>query len=174
MLSVCPLPGPSVTPWVPQTPGVCAGISIFGKKNEVCLSSLAASLLPSLYACFVLFSLGPALRNRGTGCGIPQGWNWFCAEERHFERGQFLLSFLPKMGVTRKRQCTAARPGCSCCRHHIGPKHLDTMCGWIPNKPNFPEGSLSMRVARASSQSALVLGYSQQLGYPDAVRGAGA
>lgn len=41
--------------------------------------------------------------------------------------------FSPQNGVTQKRRCTATRHGRT--SSHVGPEHLETVCGWIPTNP---------------------------------------
>lgn len=60
---------------------------------------------------------------------------------------------------------TQERPEHSRCRYRVEREHLKVLCTQIPNQPDFPKGSPSLRVVGAPFQPAQVPGYSQELGF---------
>lgn len=79
-------------PMAPPNPKVCVGISVFGKKCEVCLSSLSVSVLPSLSTHLIIFPLGLSLQNGQQAAFEVE--LVLCKGKR-----AVLWFFLPKMGL---------------------------------------------------------------------------
>lgn len=114
-------------------------------EEEKSMSVLPHSIPSSLASCLFhpLFS-GADAPKQLQGTGLVLGRSGFCVEERKFEEGS-PAEFSPQNGVVWKNKRKAVRLGRSCCRHCAGPEHLEVVCGWIPDEPDFPEGSLSAR-----------------------------
>lgn len=130
-------------------------ISIFGKKSEVYLSSLSASLLRLLsWSSFLWGWLSETRQWAGF-------WGGIGFVHRRGSLKAVLLVFLPKMRLHGKDDVQQRDLGIPTAG--TGQEHLEIKCSWIPNEPNFPKGSFSVRVVRASSQSVLALNYFQHL-----------